>query len=451
MFPERVAGRIAPFAAVALLAYALSVAIGPALGAATWKRTLVSLAVAAVTGISVKRLVDELRATRDGFGGVLRAATEYSIIASDPDGLITVFNAGAEQMLGYRADQMVGKRTLETVHLDSEVSDVAHRFGIEPGVDVFVEAARYGIPDTREWTYVRSDGSHVPVSATVTAMRDERGKLAGYIVIAANITGRRMERARTEAIIASQTDIAMAGHDTDTVMNRIVARAVTLTGASGASVEIAEGDEMVSALATGSLEPFARLRIARVGSLSGLCLADDRILYCEDSEHDLRVDRETCRRVGARSMVVVPLHQQTASPTVLKVVSPLPHGFTESDVETLELLANLMGAAIAHAEDYARVAEANSRLRDLDRLKDEFVATVSHELRTPLSSIIAYAEMLTDGDAGRLTAQQAKMIFGVERNSRRSARADRGPAHDQPDRSRRVPPHPREDRCSAAG
>src|SRR5437763_10031491 len=117
-------------------------------------------------------------------------------------------------------------------------------------------------------------------------MNDERGQLTGYIVIAVNITARRMERARTEAIIASQTDIAAAGHEPEKVMNRIAARALSLTGASGATVEIAEGDEMAYALVSGSLEPFAQLRIDRAGSLSGLCLEEARILYCEDTERD---------------------------------------------------------------------------------------------------------------------------------------------------------------------
>jgi signal transduction histidine kinase len=161
------------------------------------------------------------------------------------------------------------------------------------------------------------------------------------------------------------------------------------------------------------------MRLPRAGSLSGLCLSEQRVLSCEDSESDERVDRGACRRVGARSMVVVPLRHDGAALAVLEVISPQAYAFSESDVDTLELLANLMGAAIAHADDYARVAQANEQLRELDRLKDGFVATVSHELRTPLASIIAYTEMLADGDAGALNGQQERMVSAVERNSRR--------------------------------
>ena len=429
-----------------LLALAATLLVSDALlgavafGSGELRRTLLLMAVSSVTGISIKRLVNEVRAqaaalqsqtsalraterraltARDLFAGVLRAATEYTIIATDPEGAITVFNEGAERMLGYRAEEMVGRRALDSLHVEEEVACRAAALGLEPSFEVFAEAPRFGIAETREWTYVRRDGSRLPVAATMTAMRDPQEAVTGFIVIATNITARRMEQARTRAIIATQAEIASAGHELSTVMQRIAARAISLTGASGATVEVAEGHEMVCALAAGSLASVAGFRHSRAGSLSGACVAEGRILSSEDVEADARVDREACRRAAVRSMVVVPLRHKETIQAVLKVVAPLPHAFSESNVETLELLANLMGAALAHADDYARLAEANSRLLELDRLKDAFVATASHELRTPLASIIAYAEMLGDGDGGPLTPHQEQMVYAVERNSRR--------------------------------
>jgi PAS domain S-box-containing protein len=410
------------------------------LATAELRKTLLFLAVAMVTGISVKRLVNEIRRqtrqreaqavtlrdaerrtreARDLFAGILSAATEYAIIATNPEGIITVFNEGAERMLGYRAAGLVGVRSLEALHLGSEVDERASELGIEPGLEVFVEAARYGIAETRDWTWVRRDGRHVPVSETVTAMYGPEGELTGFIVIAADTTLRRMEQARTRAIIASQAEIASAGHEAGIVMERIADRALRLTGASGATVEIAEDDAMVYALATGTLAGLAGTRVPRAGSLSGLCLAEERVQSCEDTGLDPRVDHSALGHLGARSLVVVPLRHQGAMLAVLKVVSARHHAFTDTHIETLELLANLMGAALAHASDYARVAEANARLVELDRMKDAFVATVSHELRTPMSSIIAYTEMLSDGDAGELTGPQRHMVEAVARNSGR--------------------------------
>ncbi|GAA0917350.1 hypothetical protein GCM10009558_027590 [Virgisporangium aurantiacum] len=67
----------------------------------------------------------------------------------------------------------------------------------------------------------------------------------------------------------------------------------------------------------------------------------------------------------------------------------------------------------------ARETAAVDRLRELDRVRSDLVATVSHELRTPLTSILGNVELLTDGDAGALGAPQARLLGAVERNARR--------------------------------
>ena len=65
------------------------------------------------------------------------------------------------------------------------------------------------------------------------------------------------------------------------------------------------------------------------------------------------------------------------------------------------------------------LAEQNAQLRELDRMKDQFVSTVSHELRTPITAIIGYLELMLDGEAGELTEQQARFLDIVSRNSDR--------------------------------
>jgi signal transduction histidine kinase len=72
--------------------------------------------------------------------------------------------------------------------------------------------------------------------------------------------------------------------------------------------------------------------------------------------------------------------------------------------------------------DLERVEVQNQRLRELDRLKDEFVASVSHELRTPLTSIRGYLELVRDGEAGPLTDEQQEFLRVVDRNADRLLR-----------------------------
>ncbi|HEY6279830.1 MAG TPA: GAF domain-containing sensor histidine kinase [Streptosporangiaceae bacterium] len=104
-------------------------------------------------------------------------------------------------------------------------------------------------------------------------------------------------------------------------------------------------------------------------------------------------------------------------------------GFDLEDETLATLLGTDAGIAIANAELYAaskaqqeRLASQNEQLRELDRMKDEFVALVSHELRTPLTSIAGYLELLQDGEAGSLTGRQHEFTTIIQRNSDRLLR-----------------------------
>ncbi|MCK9261545.1 MAG: response regulator, partial [Azoarcus sp.] len=133
-----------------------------------------------------------------------RSASEVSIIATDLDGVIRVFNRGAERLLGYTADEMVGKCTPEVIHLREEVLawsaelSAAHGTPIEDFRALVHNSGSDGA-ETREGTYVRKDGSHVSVTLVITAMRDEEGQLSGYLGIAIDITERKAALAKLAA------------------------------------------------------------------------------------------------------------------------------------------------------------------------------------------------------------------------------------------------------------
>lgn len=105
-------------------------------------------------------------------------------------------------------------------------------------------------------------------------------------------------------------------------MELFVERLPHLTGASGAAVELAEGDKMIYTAASGSAVKHLGLRLKLRGSFSGLCVLSNRVLLCDDSESDPRVDRDATRKVGVRSMVVAPLQYTGRVVEALKILSP---------------------------------------------------------------------------------------------------------------------------------
>jgi diguanylate cyclase len=153
-------------------------------------------------------------------------------------------------------------------------------------------------------------------------------------------------------VIKIQTEIAKLGLDLNGVMEMVVREALTITGASGVVVELADGDDMVYRAVAGIAQGQLGLRISRAGSLAGLCLEKAHALRCDDSETDPLVNREACRKVGLRSMVVVPLIYHEQAVGVIKILSPKPHAFGEGETKILGLMSDLIAAAMFHAAKY---------------------------------------------------------------------------------------------------
>ncbi|MCP4688962.1 MAG: PAS domain S-box protein, partial [Desulfobacterales bacterium] len=200
-----------------------------------------------------KRSEARLRTAHGRLRSVLDSATLVSIIATDPAGVITVFNTGAERMLGYTSEEMVGRRTPEAIHLASEIEAHGQTLSEErgrpvEGVDAFVLKAREGDYEEREWTYIRKDGAHIRVNLGVTAIRDEAGEVAGFLGVGLDITERKraenelrrhqeslevlieertreLEKAKKRAEIANSAKsefLANMSHEIRTPMNGVV-------------------------------------------------------------------------------------------------------------------------------------------------------------------------------------------------------------------------------------
>ena len=111
--------------------------------------------------------------------------------------MITSFNKASEKLLGYSSDEVIGKLTPKVFHLADEVLKRAKKFTqqlnqkVDPDFEVFVIKSKMGLANTYEWTYVKKDGSHIPVLLSVTAIQNDSGNITGYMGIAADISNRK--------------------------------------------------------------------------------------------------------------------------------------------------------------------------------------------------------------------------------------------------------------------
>jgi diguanylate cyclase (GGDEF)-like protein/PAS domain S-box-containing protein len=148
----------------------------------------------------------ELRGAHGQLRSVLNAATQVAIIATDLRGVISTFNAGAEQMLGYRSVEVLEQVTLESLHLPKELqaraTELSRRYGkpIPMCQAMLVEGGEEGGHEAREWTLVRQDGTHLIVNMLAAPVLDELGLWVGHLAICIDIT----ERKRVHEALAAQ-------------------------------------------------------------------------------------------------------------------------------------------------------------------------------------------------------------------------------------------------------
>src|SRR3712207_1610221 len=107
---------------------------------------------------------------------VIDAVTEQSIIGTDRDGVIRVWNPGAEKMLGLPRPDVVRRRSIVEFHLPEELEAAAADAGSATGLAALVHAAQQHGSDVRDWTYVAADGEQRTVSVAVTPRTDDGGR-----------------------------------------------------------------------------------------------------------------------------------------------------------------------------------------------------------------------------------------------------------------------------------
>jgi diguanylate cyclase (GGDEF)-like protein/PAS domain S-box-containing protein len=233
----------------------------------------------------------------------------FAVIATDLDGRILTANPAAARLLGYERHELVGQSVLlmhDSDELRRRAEELSHQTGMEilANFQVIVASGSQTTADEREWTYVRKDDTRLPVNIAITAMRDDSGKVHGFLKVAYDIT----ERKRTESVIRH-----MAHHD---ALTGLPNRALLLD-----RLQIAIGQARRRggrlALLILDIDYFKRINDS-LGHLVG-----DRLLLAVSRRLQQRVRRsDTVARLGGDEFVIL-LSEATSREALMPLINQI--------------------------------------------------------------------------------------------------------------------------------
>ncbi|WP_217912865.1 ATP-binding protein [Miltoncostaea marina] len=449
------------------------------------------LAVAAVLVLVLGAVMTERRlaearlaATSDRLEDVLRGATEFAVVGTDADGLVTVFNAGAERMLGYAPEAVVGRLTPAAFHEPGELEGRARELGVAAGFGTLVVLARRGAADTGAWTYVRADGSTLRAAVTVTPQTDRSGALVGFLVIARDVTESERAEAERAALVRVSRDVA-AGAGPAAVAAAVAREVAGLYEGAGAVVvrgaaervgawgdapaggaPAATAPVLVDGRRWGRLDLLTRpggapvegagAGLVRFASLVGLAVSRSEsraalerrsaelstildglpaIVWVTDPEGRFVLVNSAFdglvgpRCVGRTVHEVLPPEfadgEDRRRAEAIASGRPVRHEETLTDPSGRERALLVARSPILDRDGRAyavcSIATDISERREVERVKDEFVSVVSHELRTPLTSVRGALAILDEEGDDLPPAQRDRMLRIAASNSERLA------------------------------
>ena len=283
---------------------------------------------------------------------IIDSAHGVAIIVTDEAGLITRFNSGAERLLGYRADEAVGRFT-SFLHSQRSIAEKAAEIGVPPDY-VSVVSTMVGKPAGTPIRFLRKDGVERFHNTTVTKLTDERGRPPGYLSTSEDVTDVILTEEALRAALAAEQKAVERLRDIDTVKDTFVS---TVSHELRTPITSILGYlELLSDGTLGGLDARQRDALGRVTTNSErlLSLINDLLTLSKVAETGVQVvatSFDLRDAVAEACDVVAPLHAQRPR-LVLDVVLPDDRVEVTGDRDMLErVVVNLLSNAVKFTPD----------------------------------------------------------------------------------------------------
>ena len=283
---------------------------------------------------------------------IIDSAHGVAIIVTDEAGLITRFNSGAERLLGYRADEAVGRFT-SFLHSQRSIAEKAAEIGVPPDY-VSVVSTMVGKPAGTPIRFLRKDGVERIHNTTVTKLTDDRGRPTGYLSTSEDVTDVILTEEALRAALAAEQKAVERLRDIDTVKDTFVS---TVSHELRTPITSILGYlELLSDGTLGGLDARQRDALGRVTTNSErlLSLINDLLTLSKVAETGVQVvatSFDLRDAVAEACDVVAPLHAQRPR-LVLDVVLPDDRVEVTGDRDMLErVVVNLLSNAVKFTPD----------------------------------------------------------------------------------------------------